>query len=238
MSELSPAIHVDGLWESYPIKSRRGWRRHGQVRWALRDVSFQVQPGELVGVVGKNGSGKSSLLQCLAGVLEPSRGTIERTGPVASLVDLAAGFNRELTGRENVVMASVLTGMSRKESRKRYERIRDFSELDAETLGAPIRTYSAGMILRIGFAVAVESDPRILLIDEVLAVGDESFQSKCLGRVNELRKEGCAGLLVSHDLDLIRDTCGRALLLEEGVLAFDGPSSETVDRYHRASEGG
>lgn len=227
-------IQVQGLWEDYPIKSRRGWRRHGQASWALQDVTFDVGPGELVGVIGRNGSGKSSLLQCVSGVLRPTRGSVITEGRISSLVDPAAGFNRELTGRENTLIAAVLMGMSRSEAKKTYQRIREFSELDPATMGTPIRTYSQGMILRIGFALAVESDPDVLLVDEVLSVGDESFQQRCHRRIDELRGSGTSVLLVSHDLDVIERRSERVIVLDAGRIVFEGDPVQAVSYYVRS----
>ncbi|MEA2499356.1 MAG: lipopolysaccharide transport system ATP-binding protein [Actinomycetota bacterium] len=232
------SISVRNLWEGYAVKSRRGWRRRGQIKWALRDVTLSVAAGEMVAVIGRNGSGKSTLLQSVAGVLKPTKGQIHTHGRVASLVDLGAGFNRELTGRENLLIASVLTGMTRGDARRSYERVRAFSELDEATMMTPMRTYSAGMGLRIGFSLAVESQPSVLLVDEVLAVGDEYFQQKCIKRVTELRDEGCAVLLVSHDLDLVSSQADRVIILDSGVVQFEGGVAEGVERYVELSGGG
>jgi ABC-type polysaccharide/polyol phosphate transport system ATPase subunit len=233
---VDPSISVQGLWEGYQVKSSRGWRR-GEIRWALRDVSFDVAPGEILGVIGGNGSGKSTLLLCVAGVLKASRGRVVTKGRVASLVELQAGFNRELTGKENALTAGVLSGMTRKEVRERYQDIIEFAGLAEETMNSPLRTYSQGMRLRVGFSVTVHSDPQILLVDEVLAVGDEGFQQKCLQKVSDMRRDGCAVLLVSHDLDLVVKECDRVAVLIDGKIEHLGAPAESVALYREMTGG-
>jgi len=223
-------IEIDGLWAGYRPKTRRGWRNK-QVRWALRDISLAVESGEMVGVIGANASGKSTLLQSIAGVVRPSRGSLTTRGPVASLVDLSAGFHRELTGKENTLIVGVMSGLSRAEVRKKYETILEFSGLDDEVMDAPLFTYSMGMWLRLGFSLLIHGDPRIILVDEVLAVGDEAFQRKCLQKIREMVQSGCCVVLVSHDLSLIQAECERVALLEEGSLHFLGPAEEAVEKY-------
>ena len=224
------AIEVEGLWDGFRPKSRRGWRRSG-FRWALRDVSFSVEPGEMLGIVGPNGSGKSTLLHCLAGVYTPRRGRLRVEAPVSSLVELSAGFSRELTGRENIMVAGVLNGLTIAQLAERYDDIAGFAGLPPEILDSPLRTYSAGMGLRIGFSVSVHTDPAVLLVDEVLAVGDATFQQACLDRVDEMRAGGCAVVLVSHDLDLVERHCDRVGVLARGELRHLGPPAEAVDAY-------
>jgi ABC-type polysaccharide/polyol phosphate transport system ATPase subunit len=231
-----PAIKVDGLWEGYQVKSQRGWRR-GEIRWALEDINFEVAPGEILGVIGGNGSGKSTLLLCVAGVLKATRGKVTTRGRVASLVELQAGFNRELTGKENALTAGVLGGMSRKEVRARYPEILAFAGLSEETMNSPLRTYSQGMRLRVGFSVTVHSDPSVLLVDEVLAVGDEGFQQKCLKKVSDMRLAGCGVLLVSHDLDLIVKECDRVAVLVDGKMEHLGTPAESVALYRELTGG-
>jgi homopolymeric O-antigen transport system ATP-binding protein len=229
------AIDVEGLWDGFRPKSRRGWRRP-DYRWALRDVSFSVEPGEMLGIVGPNGSGKSTLLHCLAGVYRPRRGRVAVRSPVSSLIELSAGFSRELTGRENIMVAGVLNGLTLAELEARYDDIAAFAGLAPGVLDSPLRTYSAGMGLRIGFSVSVHTDPAVLLVDEVLAVGDEAFQAACLDRVSELRAGGCAVVLVSHDLDLVERHCDRVGVLDRGELCHLGAPGDAVDLYRRLAE--
>jgi lipopolysaccharide transport system ATP-binding protein len=202
----------------------------------LRDVSLTVAPGRSLGVIGTNGSGKTTLLQVLAGVLRPTRGEVTVRGRVASLVDLSAGFHRDLTGRENVLVGGVLLGMSRAEVRARYDEIVAFSGLPADALDAPLSAYSAGMGLRLGFALVVHTDPDVLLVDEVLAVGDDHFRAQSLARVDELRAAGTALVLVSHDLGLVRARCDEVAVLERGELARVGSPEESV-AYYRDRQG-
>jgi lipopolysaccharide transport system ATP-binding protein len=213
------------------MKSQRGWRRRHDAVWALRDVTFDVAPGEMLGLIGANGSGKSTLLLCLAGVLRPSEGSYRTTGPVSSLIDLTAGLNRELTGRENILVSGVLSGLSRRDVRARLPTIVAFSGLDPEVIDSPLRTYSAGMGLRLAFSVIAHSDPALLLVDEVLAVGDEAFQVACLGRIDELRALGTAAVLVSHELDLVVARCDRVAVLEDGRIVFIGDPKSAVEHY-------
>lgn len=224
------AISVHGLWDGFRPKSRRGWRRH-EFRWALRDVSFEVAPGEMLGVIGHNGSGKSTLLYCLSGVYRPRRGDMEVRQPAASLIELSAGFSRELTGRENILVSGVLNGMTLEELDDRYDDILAFTGLDPSVIDSPVRTYSSGMGLRLGFAVAVHTEPAVLLVDEVLAVGDESFQQTCLDRVDQLRERGCAVVIASHDLAMIEQHCDRVGVLDQGQLLFVGDPADAIAFY-------
>ncbi len=212
-----PAVVVDSLWEAYRPRGRLGWRSR-EPQWALRDVGLTVAPGQCLGVVGGNGSGKTTLLQVIAGVLQPTRGQVSVRGRVASLVDLSAGFHRDLTGHENVLVGGVLLGLTRREVRDRYDEIVAFSGLPAEALDWPLAAYSAGMGLRLGFALVVHAQPDVLLVDEVLAVGDASFQRQCLARLDDLRDRGCAVLIVSHDMDLVRAHCQEVAVLRAGEL--------------------
>jgi ABC-type polysaccharide/polyol phosphate transport system ATPase subunit len=230
-----PAIEINELSLGYYPKTKRGWRRKASIRWALKDVSLQVDKGEMVGIVGGNGSGKSTLLLTVAGILKPMHGSVVTRGRTSSLVELRAGMNRELTGRENVMSAGVIGGMTRAEVREKYDRIIEFADLDESTMNAPLRTYSQGMGLRVGFSVTINSDPDVLLVDEVLAVGDEMFQEKCLAKVSELRQGGTAVLLVSHNLDLIAKECDRVGVLDTGQLAFLGGPAEAVAYYREVS---
>ncbi len=206
---------------------------------ALDDVSFEIAEGEMVGVVGPNGSGKSTLLKLLAGILRPTRGEVEVEGRVAALLELGAGFHPEISGRENIEITGLLLGLTRRQIAERFDSIVRFAELE-EFLNAPLKTYSSGMAVRLGFAIAAHSDPEVLLVDEVLAVGDESFAHRCLEKFAEFERAGKTILLVSHDLGLVTGRCRRAIWLDGGRLVADGPSVETVARYRAsvaASEG-
>jgi ABC-type polysaccharide/polyol phosphate transport system ATPase subunit len=234
----SPVIAVDALGEAYRLKSRNGWRRrHHAVRWAVRDVTFDLHAGELLGVVGANGSGKSTLLLCLAGVLAPTEGAITRAGRVVSLVDLSAGLHRELTGRENICISGVLNGMTRREVRDRLDEIVAFSGLSADAIESPLRTYSAGMGLRLAFSVIVHASPAALLLDEVLAVGDEAFQAQCVAKIRDLQANGTGVVLVSHELDLVETVADRVAVIEDGsIVCIDAPAAAL--RLYRERAGG
>jgi lipopolysaccharide transport system ATP-binding protein len=197
---------------------------------ALDGVSFTVAPGETLGVVGPNGSGKSTLLKLLAGILRPTRGSVEVRGRLAALLELGAGFHPEISGRENVEITGLLLGLSRAEIAGRFDAIVRFAGVE-EFLDAPVKTYSSGMAVRLGFAIAAHSDPDVLLVDEVLAVGDEAFAHKALEKFSEFERAGKTLVVVSHDLALVAERCRRALWLEHGRLAADGPSAEVVARY-------
>ena len=197
---------------------------------ALKAVNFEIQDGELTGIIGRNGSGKSTVLKIIAGVYRPTSGAVQVSGKVAALIELGAGFHPDLTGRENIVLNGLLLGLSRREIQAREEQIIDFSEL-GEFIDSPIKQYSSGMYMRLGFAIATEVDPDILLIDEILAVGDAAFQQKCLARIDEFRQRSKTILFVSHDMGSIRRLCQRALLLHDGVLLADGQPEQVVARY-------
>lgn len=198
--------------------------------WALRDVNFGIYAGEAVGIIGENGSGKSTTLKLISRILEPTSGSVSVKGKVSALLELGTGFHPDLTGRENIFLNGSLLGIPRKEMVARYESIVEFSELQ-EFIDTPIKHYSSGMIMRLGFAVAINVDPDILLTDEVLAVGDEAFQRKCLEQIALLRKRGVTILYVSHALDSVRGLCKRAIWLDHGRLIADGPAGDVVDQY-------
>lgn len=195
--------------------------------WALRDVSFDVAEGSTLGLIGHNGSGKTTLLKCVAGILRPTSGAVTQRGRLAALLELGAGFHPELTGRENVYLNASFLGLSRKETDAAYESIVDFAELE-EFMDNQVKFYSSGMLVRLGFAVAVHVDPEVLLIDEVLAVGDEAFQVKCIDRVRTFQREGRTIVLVTHALDTVREICDRAVMLHHGVVHAIGAPDDVV----------
>jgi ABC-2 type transport system ATP-binding protein len=203
----------------------------GRVRaedfWALRDVSFDVAEGDSLALIGHNGSGKSTLLKVIAGILRPTSGMVRQRGRIAALLELGAGFHMELTGRENVYLNSAFLGLSRKETDRVYDEVVQFAELE-EFMETAVKFYSSGMLVRLGFAVAVHVDPEILLVDEVLAVGDESFQARCLERVRWFQKEGRTIVLVSHALDLVRQICDQAVMLDHGRVHAMGAPDDVV----------
>lgn len=196
---------------------------------ALDGVSFDVREGETVALLGFNGSGKSTLLKLIAGVMHADVGTVRTRGRVAGLIEVGAGFHPDLTGRENVYMNGAILGMSEEFIERRFDDIVAFSEIE-KFIDTEVKFYSSGMFLRLAFAVAVHSDPEVFLIDEILAVGDEPFQRKCLARIRELSAEGRTLVIVSHDLDMVADICDRGILLEKGKIVADGESHEIVKR--------
>ncbi len=209
---------------------RRGGRSAREILWALRDISFEIQPGEAVAIVGRNGSGKSTCLKLMTRILTPTKGIVAVRGRVAGLLELGAGFHPELTGRDNIYLNGSLMGLSRREIARRFDEIVAFAELE-RFVDAQIKFYSSGMTMRLGFSIAVCVNPDILLIDEVLAVGDQSFQEKCLQRIGEVRATGATIVFVSHALDSVRALCERALWFDQGVLLEDGPCDAVVDNY-------
>ncbi|HVU71566.1 MAG TPA: ABC transporter ATP-binding protein [Mycobacteriales bacterium] len=210
---------------------RRGLRRGPRIEkddfWALRGISLEIGRGQTVGLIGHNGSGKSTLLKTLAGILQPDSGSAHIIGRVASLLELGAGFNAELSGRDNVYLNAALLGLSRQETDDLFDSIVEFSEL-GDRIDDPVKVYSSGMYVKLGFAVAVHVDPDVLLIDEVLAVGDEAFQEKCLARIKGFQEAGKTILFVSHALDIVRSLCDRAIVLDHGRMVYDGDSDHAV----------
>ncbi len=196
---------------------------------ALKNVSFDISDGEVVGLVGRNGAGKSTILKIIAGVYQPTDGAVKVLGHVAGLIELGAGFHPDLTGRENIVINGLLLGLSREKIRKREEEIVDFAEL-GEFIDSPIKQYSSGMVMRLAFSIATQVDADILLIDEILAVGDAAFRVKCLARMDEFRKNKTI-VYVSHADGFVREMCTRALLVHEGVLLADGPPDQVLAQY-------
>jgi ABC-type polysaccharide/polyol phosphate transport system ATPase subunit len=230
VSRRFKVVHERNLTLKETLLRRR--RAHFTELWALRDVDLDISPGESVAIVGRNGSGKSTLLKMIAGIFPPQHGTLEVSGEVASMLELGAGFHPDFTGRENVFMNGAIHGMSEKTVRDRFASIVEFSEI-AEFIDLPVRTYSSGMMMRLAFAVAAHVDPDILLLDEVLAVGDEAFQAKCRERIFAFKDSGGTILFVSHDADTVMNVCERAILIDGGHILHDGPSADVIDSYHR-----
>ncbi len=248
-----PAIEVSGLSKRYVIQhesrhdnlrdtlhhtARKLWRRmrwgtgfSTEEFWALRDVSFSVQPGEVVGIIGRNGAGKSTLLKVLSRITEPTSGKVKLRGRVASLLEVGTGFHPELTGRENIFLNGAILGMSRAEIRKKFDEIVAFAEVE-RFLDTPVKRYSSGMYVRLAFAVAAHLEPEILIVDEVLAVGDVAFQKKCLGKMQEVStNQGRTVLFVSHQMDAVVRLCQQVIHLHSGTVVQQGPASEIVSRY-------
>lgn len=243
---MSTAIRVEGLTKRFRRYSGHspatlkefvlgGWRHLGRARtfWALRDVSFEVPAGRTVGLIGHNGAGKSTLLRLVAGVGEPDEGTITSRGRMGTMFELGTGFHPELTGRENAMLSGVIAGLTRREVRRRMPDVVSFAELE-DFIDAPMRAYSTGMQARLAFSIATHIDADILLIDEVLAVGDLAFQRRCLDRLQGFRRRGLTMLLVSHDPDLLADLCDEVLWLQDGRLVASGPPHEIGEQYTAA----
>lgn len=199
---------------------------------ALKNINLKIKKGETVGIIGKNGAGKSTLLKLIAGVSQPTNGRIFVTGRVVPLIELGAGFHPELTGRENIYLNGVILGLSEKEIRQRVNEIIKFSEIE-KFIDTPVKFYSSGMYMRLAFSVSVFVDPEILLVDEILAVGDEQFQKKCLQRMSEFKKNGVTIVFVSHNLNIVKNFCSRVLYLQEGKIIFDGKPEEAINYYHQ-----
>jgi len=199
--------------------------------WALRDVSFEVRQGQVLGVIGKNGAGKSTLLKVLSRVTEPTTGSIEIRGRVGSLLEVGTGFHPELTGRENIYLNGAILGMSGDEVKRKFDQIVDFSGVE-QFIDTPVKRYSSGMYVRLAFAVAAHLDPDILVVDEVLAVGDADFQKKCLGKMGDVVHAGRTILFVSHNMGMIHSLCSRGILLQQGKLFFDGNTASAIAQYY------
>lgn len=204
--------------------------REGEYIWALRDVSFEVQQGEVLGIIGRNGAGKSTLLKILSRITAPTSGVVKVKGRIASLLEVGTGFHPELTGRENIYLNGAILGMKTHEIDRKFDEIVDFSGVE-KFIDTPVKRYSSGMYVRLAFAVAAHLDPEILVVDEVLAVGDAEFQRKCLGKMGEVAKEGRTVLFVSHNMGSIARLCGRSFWLDVGKVVLDGPSPEVVRHY-------
>jgi lipopolysaccharide transport system ATP-binding protein len=260
---MHPIIKVENLGKRYNIGRRQSYRtlresvietvaapvrgiagllsRNGHEKrdprdphvWALRDLSFEVAPGEVLGIIGRNGSGKSTLLKILSRITEPSTGRVELYGRVGSLLEVGTGFHPELTGRENIYLSGAILGMRRAEIARKFDEMVAFAEID-QFVDTPVKHYSSGMYVRLAFAVAAHLEPEILLVDEVLAVGDAAFQKKCLGKIGEVAKLGRTVMFVSHNLATIQSLCDICLLLAAGHLTLKGRPSEVIAHYHQA----
>jgi ABC-type polysaccharide/polyol phosphate transport system ATPase subunit len=204
--------------------------------WALRDVSFRIEPGESVGFMGRNGSGKTTLLRLIAGVFRPTSGRLAVTGQIGSLLELGAGFHQDFTGRDNIYLSASIYGLKKEEVDRRFDEIVEFSELE-RFIDLPIRTYSAGMHMRLGFSIAVNVDAEILLLDEVFAVGDEAFQRKCIDRILGFKEQGKTIAFVSHSASALERMCDRAMLLRQGSIEYDGETGEAIRRYQQLLAG-
>lgn len=253
---MKPAITIEGLSKEYLIGSEYERNRNFQEMlmssfkapfkrfrrlsgsdekqkrfWALKDIAFDVQPGEIVGVIGRNGAGKSTLLKVLSRITTPTHGKVSYRGRLASLLEIGTGFHGELTGRENIYLNGAILGMKRQEIRTRFDEIVDFAGVE-KFLDTPVKRYSSGMVVRLAFSVAAHLDPDILLVDEVLAVGDTEFQAKCLGRIQSISEsEGKTVIFVSHNLDAVNRICSRGVNLSEGEISFIGDIDQAIDKY-------
>jgi ABC-type polysaccharide/polyol phosphate transport system ATPase subunit len=234
-----PVIHLDRVSKAYHLQhqrqllAQRAWKRlkrESDIFWALRDISFDVEAGESVAILGPNGAGKSTLLSIIVGVTSPTSGAVWCHGRVGALLELGTGFHPDLTGLENIHLNASLLGLSRADIRRKLSSIVEFSEL-AEFIQEPVRTYSSGMIARLGFSVAVHVDPNVLILDEVLSVGDQSFRRKCEEKIHQFAREGKTLLFVSHGLETVLAMCRRAIWLEHGRIRKDGPAEEVVRTY-------
>src|ERR1044071_9064046 len=234
------ALGVENVSKQYRIYDRpadrlkesltRGRLRRHREFWALRDVSFEIEAGTTVGIIGQNGCGKSTLLQIIAGTLTPTHGTVKYEGRISALLELGAGFDAEFTGVENVYMSASLMGLSRRETARIFPNIERFAEI-GQLIYQPVKTYSSGMYIRLAFAIAASVEPDILIIDEALAVGDAVFQHRCLRRIKELHDRGTTVLFVSHDAAAIRALCSRAILMNQGRIVSQGEPADVLNQY-------
>lgn len=204
--------------------------------WAARNVNFDVMPGESLGIVGRNGSGKSTILKLAAGIIRPTSGQVTVRGRLSALLELGAGFHHDLTGQENIMLNASILGMSKEDIADCYESIVEFSEL-GEYIQMPVKHYSSGMYMRLGFSVAVHVDPDVLIVDEILAVGDQSFKSKCLDRIYDLKHQGTTIIIVSHNLETVRTLCSHLIWIDSGEVQVAGPADEVIDLYLESQDG-
>lgn len=245
MKETQSAISIQGVSKLFRLQKQRtfkellpalaGGQKAIESFWALEDINLEIKKGETVGIIGPNGAGKSTLLKLIAGVTKPTKGKIKINGNIAPLIELGAGFHPELTGRENVTLNGVILGMKKAEIEQKFSEIVDFAQL-WEFIDQPIKHYSSGMYLRLAFSVAVHTNPDILLIDEILAVGDASFQAKCFAKMEEFKKQGVTIVLVSHDLEKVKSFCGRAIYLNDNHVVIDAEPIESIVKYQQDAE--
>ena len=234
------AVSIDGLWKYFRMYHEKnqylkstmlnGRRSRFDEFWALKDISFEIPEGSTFGIIGSNGSGKSTLLKCLAGILTPDRGSLQVNGRISALLELGAGFHPDLTGRENVFLNGAILGMTNREIEKNFDDIIEFAGL-GQFIDTPVKNYSSGMVVRLGFAIATNVDPEILIIDEVLAVGDASFQQRCFEKIESFRKDGRTIILVSHGLPQVTQLCSMAAWLDRGSLRMIGTAFDVVSEY-------
>jgi ABC-type polysaccharide/polyol phosphate transport system ATPase subunit len=223
--------NVRSLKEKVLFFNKRGYEEF----WALKDIDIQVEPGETLGIIGANGSGKSTLLKLTTRILYPTTGKVLTNGTIAALLELGAGFQPDLTGRENVYLNASILGFSKKEVDKRFDAIVHFAEME-RFIDNHVRNYSSGMYIRLGFAVAINVDPEILIIDEVLSVGDEAFQRKCIERIEDIQEEGKTIIFVTHNVEITREICSRVVMLESGKIVKQGKPRDVVNYYHQTME--
>lgn len=229
--------HVTKTFKLYSDKPQtlkerlvRGWKNKTEERVVLKDINIEIAKGETVALIGVNGSGKSTLLKLMTKIIYPNKGTLKTYGKLTSLLELGAGFHPDFTGRENIYFNAAIFGLTKKEIDDRLQSIVEFSEL-GDFIDSPVRTYSSGMYMRLAFSVAINVDAEILLIDEILAVGDQHFQDKCFAKLEELAKSNMTIVIVSHSLDYVKKLCNRAIWINEGVVARDGKCSDVIDEY-------
>ena len=208
----------------------RGWKNKPEIRTVLKDINLEIKKGETVALIGVNGSGKSTLLKLMTKIIYPNKGTVETNGKLTSLLELGAGFHPDFTGRENIYFNASIFGLTKEEIDKRLDQIIEFSEL-GEFIDSPVRTYSSGMYMRLAFSVAINVDAEILLIDEILAVGDQHFQDKCFNKLKELAESEMTIVIVSHSLEAIKKICNRGIWINEGIVAKDGKCDSVVEEY-------
>jgi len=223
--------NVRSLKEKVLFFNKRGFEEF----WALKDIDIKVKPGETLGIIGANGSGKSTLLKCITKILYPTSGKVITSGSIAALLELGAGFQPDLTGRENVYLNASILGFSKKEVDRKFDEIVAFAELE-RFIDNHVRNYSSGMHVRLGFAVAISVDPDILLIDEVLAVGDEAFQRKCIERIEEIQESGRTIVFVTHNVEITKEICTQVVMLDHGIVVREGKPREVVNHYHQLME--